>query len=350
MTRKKNSPSPSPRWRAVLVGCGGMSRAWIEAAQATPGLHLAGLVDLRRESAQERATGFGLTDAVIGTDLDAVLAETKANLLLVCTVPEAHLPNILAGLRHGCHVLTEKPLAATLPEARRVLAASSRAKRVVAVTQNYRYQRAIRSLHKFLAAGKIGRITGLDADFYIGAHFGGFRDAMQHVLLLDMSIHAFDMARFLAGGVPKSVMAHEWNPANSWYAHGASTVATFEFGDGIVFNYRGSWCSQGFDTGWNGSWRILGERGAVRWDGTERIEAEIVTAKTGFIWPKKSVVVPLLPENRFPTSHTAVMRDFVQCLETGRTPETVVTDNIHSLAMVHGAIASAKAGRRMKLG
>ena len=350
MAARGSKPRKSPRWRAVLVGCGGMSNAWVEAARATPGLELAGLVDLRREAAEKLAARFNLANAVVGTDLDAVLAATGANLLFVCTIPEAHRSNILAGLRHGCHVLTEKPLAASMAEARRIVAAARKAKRVVAVTQNYRYRRALRSLRKFLAAGKIGRVTGLDADFYIGAHFGGFREEMRHVLLVDMSIHHFDMARFLAGAAPKSVLAHDWNPANSWYAHGASAMAAFKFDHGVVFNYRGSWSSQGFDTDWNGSWRILGERGAVRWDGAERIEAEIVAEKTGFIWSKKTVPVPLLPEKQFPPPHAAIMREFIRGLETGRTPETVVTDNIHSLAMVHGAIASAEKGRRVRLG
>jgi predicted dehydrogenase len=349
MPARGKAAKKSPRWRAVLVGCGGMSNAWVEAANATPGLELAGLVDLRREAAEKLAARFNLTHAAIGTDLDAVLAQTGANLLFVCTVPEAHLPNILAGLRHGCHVLTEKPLAASMPEARRIIAASRRAKRVVAVTQNYRYRRPIRSLRKFLASGKIGRITGLDADFYIGAHFGGFRDELRHVLLFDLSIHHFDMARFLAGGAPKSVLAHDWNPANSWYAHGASATAAFEFDNGVVFNYRGSWCSQGFDTGWDGAWRILGERGAVRWDGAERIEAEIIAGKTGFIRPKKAIRVPLLPEKQFPPPHVAIMREFLHGLETGRVPETIVTDNIHSFAMIHAAIESAEKGRRVLL-
>jgi len=326
-----------------------MSRGWVQAANATPGIELVGLVDLHQAAAEKLASERGLTGAVVGTDLDAVLAQTKAKLLFVVSVPEAHKANILAGLRHGCHVLTEKPLASTMAEARALVAAAAKAKRVVAVTQNRRYWRGIRSLKKFLASGKIGRITGLEADFYIGAHFSGFREEMKHVLLLDMSIHHFDMARFLAGENPVAVTARDWNPTNSWYNHGVSATASFEFAHGAVFNYRGSWCSQGFDTGWNGSWRILGEKGSVRWDGEDKIEAEVVAKREGFIWSKKPVAVPLLPEKLFPNDHTAIMREFVRCLELGREPETIITDNIHSLAMVHGAIASAEKGRRVTL-
>lgn len=336
----------SPKWRTVLVGCGGVSRAWIDPIKAVPEIQLVGLVDIHRLAAEKLSADREITEVEIGTDLDAMLIETKANLLIVCTIPEAHKPNILSGLRHGCHVLTEKPLTSTMAEARAVVAAARKAKRTVAVAQNYRYQRALRSLKKFIASGKIGGLTGLDADFYIGPHFGGFREQMKHVLLLDMGIHLFDMARLLSGDNPVAVTAHEWNPSHSWYKHGASAAAIFEFKNGVVFNYRGSWCSQGLATPWNGTWRILGEKGSVRWDGVEKFEAEVVV-KEGMKWVKKPVPVPLLPEKQFPVARVSIIRDFIRCLDKKTEPETVITDNIHSLAMVHGAIDSAQKKRRL---
>ena len=311
-----------------------------------PEVKIVGLVDVMAEAPTRLARERGWDGLPCSTDLNGMLASLKPNLLLVCSIPEAHEANILAGLRHGCHVLTEKPLAATLKEARTIVQAAKKARRFVAVTQNYRYGRAIRSVKRFLDSGKIGRVVGIDVDFYIGAHFEGFRAEMEHVLLVDMSIHPFDMARYLAGGTPASVLAHEWNPPHSWLKHGGSTTAIFKFENGVVFNYRGSWCSQGFDTGWDGVWRILGEKGSVRWDGDD-IRAEIVTGKTGFIRDKRPLRVPLLPEERqkvppVSRNHYMLFRDFVASLEKGVAPPTSVEDNFKSLAMVHAAIASAE--------
>ena len=61
-------------------------------------------------------------------------------------------------------------------------------------------------------AGTLGPLTTLHSDFYIGAHFGGFREQMRHVLLLDMAIHTFDAARLLSGADPVAVYCQEWNP------------------------------------------------------------------------------------------------------------------------------------------
>jgi predicted dehydrogenase len=75
--------------KVVLVGCGAMSGAWLSAAKNIPDLEVVGLVDLREEAAQARATEFGLHNAQVGTDLAAMLEKTQANILFDCTIPEA---------------------------------------------------------------------------------------------------------------------------------------------------------------------------------------------------------------------------------------------------------------------
>ena len=82
---------------------------------------------------------------------------------------------------------------------RRMVAAAQAAGKTYAVIQNRRYDPHIRRLRQFLDSGAIGDVTTVHCDFFIGAHFGGFRDHMQHVLLLDMAIHTFDAARLISG-------------------------------------------------------------------------------------------------------------------------------------------------------
>ena len=74
--------------------------------------------------------------AETGTDLSEVLKKTGANVVFNCTVPAAHHPVTLTALRHGCHVLEEKPLADSMAHAREMVAAASKARRIFAVIQN----------------------------------------------------------------------------------------------------------------------------------------------------------------------------------------------------------------------
>lgn len=335
--------------RALLVGCGSISAVWLDAAQAMSDLSIVGLVDLDEARAARRAGEYGLHEALISTDLEAALEIARPDIVFDCTLPEVHHPVRLTALTHGCHVLGEKPLADSLAHAEEIVAAAQCADRQCAVTQNYRYRPGIRRLQHFLASGALGRITTVHSDFFVGAHFGGFRDHMRHVLLLDMAIHTFDVARMLTGADPQSVICHEWNPPGSWYDHDASAVAVFEMTDEIIFTYRGSWCAEGLRTPWNSAWRVIGERGSVRWDGEEGFAAEVVAETGDFLSKTEILDVPAVTDATNIDGHASIVQEFLDCVHTGYTPETDCADNLKSLAMVFRAIESAERGTKVAI-
>jgi predicted dehydrogenase len=330
-----------------------MSRGWLKAIAETPALSAAitivGLVDLDAGLARARADEFGLTTVPVGSDLDAMLATLKPDLLFDVVVPQARHDVVATGLRHGCHVLTEKPMAASMTEARDLVALAAQAGRVHAVIQNRRFVPGVRRIKRLLDSGALGAITSLNCDFFVGAHFGGFREQMQNVLLLDMAIHTLDAARFMAGKRPLAVYCLETNPQGSWYAHGAAANAIFEFSDGVVFNYRGSWSAEGANTSWESAWRIVGTKGTLLWDGAEGFAAHIVVGDSGFFRELAPLDVPPPADPAETHGHASVIADFVAAIAAGRAPETAGSDNINSLAMVFAAIESAKTKSRVAI-
>ncbi|TIP05870.1 MAG: Gfo/Idh/MocA family oxidoreductase [Mesorhizobium sp.] len=336
--------------KAVLVGCGAMSKQWLDAARQIDGLAIAGLVDLDAKRAQTRAREYDLSNAVIGTSVDAVLDETKPDAVFDVVVPAARREVALSAFAHHCHLLTEKPLADSPENARAIIDAARRAGRIHAVVQNRRYVANVRRIRRFLDSGAIGNPTSIHADFFIAPHFGGFREEMEHVLLLDMAIHTFDAARYMVAGEPASVYCQEWEPASSWYRQGSSASAVFDLGGGKVFTYAGSWCADGFRTSWEGSWRIVAERGSLMWDGHDGLKAEVVASgRDGIIDKTQAIEVPALDPADQVGGHLGIIRDFMRAIETGSEPETRGADNIKSLAMVFGAIESAETGRRVAI-
>jgi len=313
-----------------------------------PGVSVVGLVDLQIEAAERRQAEYQLTAARVGTDLNEMLRALQPDVVFDCTIPAARVSVVLSALRHGCHVLSEKPLAPSMADGRRLLRAAEKSGRLFAVMQNRRFDGRIRAVRDFLSREEIGGVTTVNSDFYLGPHFGGFREQMRHVLLLDMAIHSFDQARLLSGGDAVAVYCREWNPAGSWYGHGASAVAIFEMSNGIVYTYRGSWSAEGLPTTWECDWRIIGSRGTVTWNGNNEIRAQKTAGEAGFIRPVDDVTVTLPPQAES-SGHALCIAEFLHGVRAGKTPETICTDNIKSLAMVFAAIKSAQTGRRVSI-
>jgi len=332
--------------KVVVVGCGGMSGAWLSVATKERGLEVAGLTDLRREAAEKRAEEFKLSKDVVFDTLDEALEAARPDVVFDVTTPESHHEVTLKALAAGCHVCGEKPLADSMDHAREMVEAARRAGRIYAVMQNRRYIPSAVALIGMLRAGAIGDITTVNVDFYIGAHFGGFRDEMDHPLLLDMAIHTFDQARQITDADPVSVYCTEFNPRGSWYRGAASAMCIFEMTGGIIFNYRGSWCAEGLSTPWAGTWRIVGTRGSAAW-AEDRPYGDVVNGDQGFIRPMRRVEAENVKLEA--TGHEGCIREFLRAVRTGGRPQTVCDDNIKSLGMVFGAIRSAAAGRGVRV-
>jgi predicted dehydrogenase len=333
--------------KAILAGCGAMSVGWTDALAQIPDVAIVGFADLdlgRAQAAADRQGGR----ARIGDDVSILIDALHPDMVFDVAVPSARHALVSLALSAGCHVLTEKPMAETMEQARDLVARADAAGRIHAVIQNRRYLAPLRRIRRFLASGAMGQVTSLHCDFFLAPHFGGFREAMEHVLLLDMAIHTFDAARCLSGLDATAVYCREWNPQGSWYGQGSSATAIFDLTDGVVFTYSGSWCAKGLGTSWESAWRIICEHGTLLWDGHDSILAEIADAPRGRLFDTGyPVAVPPWDPADGVGGHLGVLRDFVAAVQGGPPPETRGVDNIKSLAMVMGAIRSAETRTRV---
>jgi predicted dehydrogenase len=337
------------RVKAALIGCGLMSRAWLEAAAQIEGLDIVGLADLEEDRARSRAMEFGLASAVIAGDLTTLLDRAKPDILFDIVVPAARHAVVSQALAAGCHVLSEKPMANSMADAADLVTQAAAAGRIHAVVQNRRYLSPVRRIARLIASGAIGEITSVHADFFLAPHFGGFRETMDHVLLLDMAIHAFDAMRCMTGQSARKVYCREWDPKGSWYRQGSSAFAVFDLTGGGVFTYRGSWAAEGIRTSWECAWRLVGTKGSLAWDGHDDIRAEIAGPRSELLATLTPVSFPDASSHDKIGGHLGVITDFIAAIRTGTEPETVGHENIRSLAMVFGAIESAGQGRCVEL-
>ncbi|UKA49027.1 Gfo/Idh/MocA family oxidoreductase [Arthrobacter sp. FW305-123] len=333
-------PDDGTPLRVIVVGAGGMGRAWLRTVESSPLVELAGIVDLDLTVAADAAAWLGRPDLPVGAGTAQLASEVGAQAVINVTVPAAHHPVTTEALAAGLPVLGEKPVASTVAQGLSLAAAAELHGQLFMVSQSRRYNK-----HLFSAKGlssSLGSVGIVSAEFFKAPHFGGFRDAMDHPLLLDMAIHQFDMARFLLDADPVSVFCEEYNPSWSWYRGDAGSTAIFEMTGGGRFVFTGSWCSPGQETSWNASWRISGEHGTVLWDGDNEPVSSVPASEDAL---NADDLNPEDPGQEIAGS----LRDFVAAVRTGSTPMGRVHQNIMSLAMVEAAILSASTGVRVSV-
>jgi predicted dehydrogenase len=222
--------------RVILVGAGGMGRHWLNVLAAAEDVQLVGLVDLdqklaRRALNEAAQTHPALDSVVVGASVTDIAATTPADAVVDVTVPVAHHTVNTEALFGGLPVLCEKPIAPTVDQALSLVASAEASGQLLMTSQSRRYYNALAAFREHVAAlGTVGIVT---TEFYKAPHFGGFRETMVQPLLVDMAIHAFDVARYLLDSDPVSVQCESFNPSWSWFDGDAAAIADFEFGGGL---------------------------------------------------------------------------------------------------------------------
>lgn len=184
--------------RIGLLGAGRMGRVHAEHLARVEGAELVAVADVSIEAARQCARAFA-----VPTVLDAsepLLASAEVDAVLICTATATHAALVAAAAARGKHVFCEKPLALDLASIDRALHAIDTAGVVFQVGFNRRFDPVLRGVWSAARSGSIGqpellRITSRDVeppplDYVPGS--GG--------LFLDMTIHDFDLARFIVGG------------------------------------------------------------------------------------------------------------------------------------------------------
>jgi predicted dehydrogenase len=317
----------------IQVGIGGMGNAWLRAVQASPNVEYAAYVEVNAAVAAEQVAKYALDSSKIFTSLDEALGAVQADGVINVTPPQFHRQVSLSALEAGLPVLSEKPLADTLAAAQDIVDASNRMGVLHMVAQNYRYHAPTQTLYQVLQQGDFGPVGAVKVDFFKGPHFGGFREEMPFPLIIDMSIHHFDLMRFFLGRDPIALYGRSWNPPWSWFKGDASAAVTLEFDSGVVVSYNASWCSQGQATPWNANWRFECAEGVIA-----LVDDQVVTQRPN----GELVAVPTLEPERLAQAY--LLHEFYEAVTLGKPPVTTCQDNIKSLGIVFDVIQSFVSG------
>lgn len=162
----------------------------------------------------ERARTMIATNAPIYGNVDAMLAEARPDLVIVCTPDSTHDDIVVRALEAGADVITEKPMSTTVEKIRRILDAEKRTGRRVDVSFNYRFAPTAARIKELLNSGEIGRVTSVDFHWYLDTRHGADYFRRWHAytersgsLFVHKATHHFDLLNWYLGSDPDAVTA-----------------------------------------------------------------------------------------------------------------------------------------------
>lgn len=333
-------------FRFLLVGCGMRGQTWDTVIGAISGCTMAGYVDTQVSNA--RALG-GLRGKPAFEDVGQALGEIGADAIVLATPPGSHAALLRQLVEYGTPILAEKPLADTLESAVEIVERAERLKVPLAVSMQFRYLPANREMRRILREGALGPPGGAqltyirDRDPYGGNLNWGTRypATQRHPMLLDLTVHHFDLVRFCYGVEVAWLEASTWNPPGSKYAHDASVAGLLGMVDGMRLQYFGT-----FAAGWDEphfEWRTDCANGVV-----------VQRGLFGGLWMGRRGervlgAIPLEPCVPMVDDSRLLVAEFMEGIRGSGIVPCSGREHLEALALVFAAIEASETGRRVNL-
>lgn len=286
------------------------------------------------------ATKHGIARS--SSDLESLLADHSIAAVYISSTNEKHLPQAMAAISAGKHVICEKPLAMSVADARTMVEAAAKRGVIFATNHHLRNAGVHMAIRDLVASGRIGRVLSMRVHHavYLPPHLQGWRvndAAIGGGVIADITVHDADTVRFHLGEDPVEVVAMatvsgmgkgvEDSVMSVWSMPSGAQVMAHE---SFTHAYAGS----GIEV--HGTEGSIFARGVM----TQRPVGEVELVTKG---GRESVSYS--PHNLYEQA----VRRFVEAVEGKGTPAADGTDGVKSLALALAVKEAASTGRRIKI-
>jgi predicted dehydrogenase len=333
---RSRGTSPGNELTVGLLGAGLIAGVHAHAYRASPGVRLVAVADPVPGKADRIADRYG---AKVVPDLPALL-DLGVDVVDVCTPPTVHADATVTALEAGRHVICEKPVARTMADARRVVAAADAAPGLLAIGQVSRFEPDHKAARDLVDAGEIGEVRLLKhstTSMLPGWTEGGWLTdpATSGGPLVDQAVHSFDYARWVIGG--RAVRVHAM-AADSGAGPATYALATVRYASGAIAHVECGWAhppARGFKL----ATEIVGTKGRITWSYDHLM--------SGVLYPREGDAEwwDALVDRGFALE----LRTFFDAMRTGGTSPVPARDATESLRTALAARESARTGRTVDL-
>lgn len=327
--------------RFGVLGAGRIGQVHARAIASVPGAELAAVFDPIPAAAEAVKASFGCDIR----EIDAIIGAEDVDAVAICTPTDTHADLIERCARAGKAMFCEKPVDLSLARVKDCLKVVEETGTTLMVGFNRRFDPDFAALHAAIQAGHIGdvemmtitsRDPGAPPYAYIEVSGGIFRD---------MTIHDFDVARWLLGEDVETVQAS----ASVLVDPKIGELGDYDSVTVILRTASGKQCvisnSRRAAYGYDQRIEVLGSKGAVSAKNTHESKIEIATAQ-GYLRP------PLLNffMTRYTAAYAAEIAHLVEALTNGRQPATSGHDGLMALALAEAALKSVTEKRVVAVG
>lgn len=333
----------SSKIKVGVIGAGRIGRLHAEhLAYRIPQADILAVADVIPEAARKCAADLGIPTAT--QDYRAIMANPEVEAVVICSSTDTHAQMIEEAAAAGKHIFCEKPISHDLARIDRALAAVEKAGVKLQIGFNRRFDANHSRVRQAVAQGEIGQphllhIISRDPApppiAYIKVSGGIF---------LDMTIHDFDMARFLIGSEVEEIYALGGvmvDPAIGQAGDIDTTVITLRFENGVMGTIDNS---RQAVYGYDQRVEVFGSKGSI---------------STGNHYPNAAILSDAqsihrdLPLNffieRYVESYVAEMEAFVACVRQDTAPPVTGRDGRIPVIMGYAARKSYQENRPVKL-
>jgi predicted dehydrogenase len=290
--------------------------------------------------------------ATVYETYEQLLDDKSIEVLDIAVPPNIQLGLILAACerRHVRGILAQKPLGMNYAEALRAVEACERARILLAVNQNMRFDQSVRAAKSLLDQNFLGEPILATIDMRAIPHWMPWQADLGWVTLRIMSIHHLDTMRYWFGDPERIYCSFRPDPRTQFPHHDGICTYILEYANGLrcicIDDVWTGPAKEGCPSDNYIRFRIEGREGLAIGDigwckDPYTTPSTIQFARKG----DRDFQKPTWPESWFPDAFIGTMADILLALETGKTPTLSGRDNLKTMALVDAGYLSAKEAR-----
>lgn len=327
--------------RFAVLGCGRIGRLHARNIQAHPRAGVTVVYDVSAEAARATAGAVG---ARVASSVDEALGDPAVDAVFVASSTDTHVDLIARGAKAGKPVLCEKPIDLDMARVEACWAEIGHLNPLVMIGFNRRFDPSFKAVRDRIQAGEIGRleqvvITSRDPSpppaSYVAKSGGLFRD---------MTIHDFDMARYLAGDIVEvqAMGANLIDPEIGEAGDIDAAMLVLRAASGALVHINNSRRSA---YGYDQRVEAFGSKGMLQATNHRATTVEFWGAgHTG----AKDVVLDFFIE-RYRDAYLAEIDHFVECVETGAAPVSSFQEGREAQRLAEAAFRSLRTGASVRV-